>query len=91
MLYGSFPVTSPSFPSSLTYAVTLDGTPTTNYASSISPDVAVDNNILASFTNLTNGEHLVELTMRNPTGLSDEINLLQFDRVVITSHAPLSE
>lgn len=67
--------------------MTLDGTPTTNYAFSTAPS-DVTNSVLASFSNLSFGEHVVQLTLHNPGSVVDGSVLLQFDRAVITAEAP---
>ncbi|EKM54681.1 uncharacterized protein PHACADRAFT_210467 [Phanerochaete carnosa HHB-10118-sp] len=84
-LCGFFPTSTSGFPSTVSYSIALDGTATTNYAFSFSPDSDPAKSVLASFTDLTNGEHVVELTMHNPDDLDD---ILQFDRAVITSGLP---
>lgn len=86
-LYGLFPVNNPSFPSTLSYSISLDGVPTTNYnSSSTSGNASQD--VLASFTNLTNDRHHLQLTMHNPDGLAGPTAQLLFDRAVITSTVP---
>lgn len=67
--------------------MTLDGIPTTNYAfSSTSTDIS--KNVLASFTDLSYAEHVVQLTLLNPDLLFDGSVLLQFDRADITGEVP---
>ncbi|KAJ3535213.1 hypothetical protein NM688_g7009 [Phlebia brevispora] len=88
-LYGYFPTNNPSFPSALSYSVSLDGISTTNYVSQLSSG-NISQDILASFTSLTNGAHSVQLTMHNPGGLSGPNTQLLFGRAVITSTTPLS-
>ncbi|CAL1706387.1 unnamed protein product [Somion occarium] len=73
---------------SVTYSISLDGTPTTNYGSFFSSPSDYANNILASFANLTYGLHTIELVMHNPEQVSDGSVLLQFDRAVLTSGVP---
>ena len=87
-LYGSFSSSSSQASSPVPYSVSLDGTATTNYVSSLSQGSDPATSILASFTNLTNGEHIVELTMRIPDDDNDDDILLEFDRAVITSALP---
>lgn len=87
-LFGFFPTSASGFPSSVSYSVALDGSATTNYASAFSPDSDPATSVLASFTNLTNGEHIVEVTMHDPNDLDDSSIILQFDRAVITSSLP---
>ncbi|KAI0786650.1 hypothetical protein C8Q75DRAFT_808179 [Abortiporus biennis] len=77
-----------STPSSATYSVLLDGVPTTNYASSSSTPPNYYTNVLAAFSNLTNSDHTVVLTMHNPDHIIDGSVLLQFDRAVLTTGAP---
>ena len=87
-LYGFFPVLSPEFPATISYSVSLDGVPTTNYASSFTTDPDSVDNVLATFTNLTNDEHFVLLTVHNSAAMTDDSILLRFDRAVITSELP---
>ena len=87
-LYGFFPTSLPAFPAAISYSVSLDGLSTTNYASSFSSDPDSTDNVLASFTNLTNDEHFVQLTLHNPTTTFDDSILLRFDRAIITSGLP---
>ncbi|KAL4251440.1 hypothetical protein ABKN59_005708 [Abortiporus biennis] len=77
-----------STPSSATYSVLLDGVPTTNYASSSPTPPNYYTNVLAAFSNLTNSDHTVVLTMHNPDHIIDGSVLLQFDRAVLTTGAP---
>ncbi|KAH9948930.1 hypothetical protein B0H21DRAFT_689167 [Amylocystis lapponica] len=55
--------------STLSYSVTLDGTPTTNYVSTLSSPASVTSavdDVLAAFSNLSDGPHQLVLTVRNP-------------------------
>lgn len=86
-LYGFFNTSLPAFPSSISYSVSLDGVPTTNYASSLATtDPDSENSVLAAFTGLPNEEHFVELALHN-SGESDGSILLRFDRVILQSEA----
>jgi len=89
-LYGDLlPFGSASNPSgSISYTVSVDGTPTTNYESSFSSSTDPSSNILALFSNLTYGEHLIELAMQNAANTVDGSVLLRFDRADITSNVP---
>ncbi|KAI0339912.1 hypothetical protein BDW22DRAFT_1399608 [Trametopsis cervina] len=87
-LYGFFPTSLDAFPATISYSVSLDGVPTTNYASSFTADPNSEDNILAAFTGLANDAHIVELALHNPTGMSDDAILMRFDRAVITSALP---
>ena len=86
-LYGYFPPDSSTVPSSLSYSISLDGTSTTNYASSITGSDPTQS-VLAAFTNLTDTEHSIVLTMHNPDGLSHPDFVLQFDRAEINGTVP---
>ncbi|KAI0688175.1 hypothetical protein BC835DRAFT_329691 [Cytidiella melzeri] len=86
-LYGFFNTSLPAFPSAVSYSVSLDGVSTTNYASSFTTDPDSQDNILAAFTNLTNGEHFLELALHSSGNVSEEIILLMFDRVVLVHSA----
>ena len=73
----------------MSYSVSLDGVPTTNYASSFTSDQNSAGNVLAAFTNLTNEEHSIELALHTSRDVDDGSILLRFDRVVLESE-PLS-
>lgn len=84
-LYGEFlPIDDDG---TATYSVALDGTPTTNFAFSNDSPVISDN-ILAAFSNLSYGEHTVELTLHNPKSVFDGTVMLQVDRVVVVGEVP---
>lgn len=85
-LYGYFPTASPSYPFTLSYSVSLDGSATTNYASAFPSTSDITQDVLVSFTNLTNKQHSLELIMHNSDQSQD--GLLLVDRVVITANAP---
>ncbi|KAH9935776.1 uncharacterized protein B0H18DRAFT_977253 [Fomitopsis serialis] len=66
--------------SALTYSVSLDGNATTNFFSRISSPASVDtaaNDVLASFSNLSDEPHEIVLTVHNAgtTGSNDATNL----------------
>ncbi|KAH8107876.1 hypothetical protein BXZ70DRAFT_18996 [Cristinia sonorae] len=65
------------------FSVTLDGTPTTNFGFFAANNVS--ENVLASFANLTYGEHDVELALHKP---DDNPAVLRFDRAVIVGGIP---
>ncbi|KAI0074664.1 hypothetical protein K474DRAFT_1699576 [Panus rudis PR-1116 ss-1] len=87
-LFGELTPTTDLSSSSATYSVSLDGTPTTNYASFFSSPSDYTNNVLASFANLSYAEHTIELVMHNPDNILDGSVLLQFDRAALTSVIP---
>ena len=87
-MFGFFPANNPAFPWNLSYSVSLDGIPTTNYVSS---DISGDNvttDVLASFTNLTNTQHSVTMTMHNSGNAIGPDPSLLFDRAIIMSSIP---
>ena len=87
ILHGSFNSSLSNAPSTVPYSVSLDGTATTNYQSHLSEDSDPATSTLASFMNLTNGEHIVELTMQ-PLQSDDNSTILEFDRAIIISALP---
>ncbi|OBZ70850.1 hypothetical protein A0H81_09220 [Grifola frondosa] len=76
-----------SDPNAPSYTVTLDGTATTNFLSSLSspPSVLTASvDVLASFSGLTSGEHQIALTLRNPEENDPGGGaVLAFDRAVL--------
>lgn len=92
ILHGYFDTSQAAFPSSVSYSVSLDGVPTTNYVSSFTPDPNSEDNVLAAFTNLTNQEHSIELALHAAgDAVVDGSNiLLRFDRAVLQSEPPSS-
>lgn len=85
-IYGT--VTAPSS-SAFTYSVSLDGTSTTNYISSISQVPSVNTastDILAQFANLTDTSHEVVLTVHIP-GMSSKAGTTNLDAVVAFDRA----
>lgn len=86
-MYGT--ITSPASTNSLSYTISLDGTSTTNYVSSMSSSPSVDTaatDILAAFSNLTDTLHEIVLTVHNPdtsssTNAPDAV--VAFDRAVV--------
>ena len=81
------PTTGPTIPVTY-YSVLLDGTPTTNYNNSSASPPDYTNSVLASFSNLTFGQHTIELVLNNPQDISNGSIQLHFDRAVITSGVP---
>ncbi|KAI0775816.1 hypothetical protein BD413DRAFT_470817 [Trametes elegans] len=79
----------------VTYAVALDGTPTTNYISRISPVSTVETastDVLVSFTGLQYGPHSIQVTLHNPgaTRVSGNVTdgaMLAFDRALVQAAA----
>ncbi|KZT71800.1 hypothetical protein DAEQUDRAFT_706567 [Daedalea quercina L-15889] len=70
--------------SALTYSVSLDGNATTNYYSRISSPASVNtaaNDVLASFSNLSDGLHEIVLTVHN-AGQSNDTDDTDLDAVV---------
>ena len=74
--------------------MTLDGTPTTNYASSQpqsssnGTEADASTGILASIANLPDAEHEVILTVHNPSRMNSTDScgaVLLFDRAVLTA------
>lgn len=88
-MYGT--VTSPASTNSFSYSISLDGTSTTNYVSSLSSSSSVDTaatDILAAFSNLTDSSHEIVLTVHNPyassgTDASGSDAVVAFDRAVV--------
>ncbi|TFY69899.1 hypothetical protein EVJ58_g135 [Rhodofomes roseus] len=70
--------------SALTYTVSLDGNATTNFFSRISSPASVDtaaNDVLASFSNLSDELHEIVLTVHN-AGATDSNDVTDLDAVV---------
>ncbi|KAI0084910.1 hypothetical protein BDY19DRAFT_1050965 [Irpex rosettiformis] len=87
-LHGFFDTSQNTFPSSTSYSVSLDGVPTTNYASSFTPDPNSEENVLAAFANLTNQEHSIQIALHTTGDADDGSILLRFDRAVLQSEPP---
>ena len=76
-----------------TYTVTLDGTATSNFLSNISSSATVNDaatQVLASFQGLSDGAHVLRLTMHNPVESDTLANstsitgpIIVFDRAVV--------
>ncbi|EMD37645.1 hypothetical protein CERSUDRAFT_73497 [Gelatoporia subvermispora B] len=81
------PTVSSTHPTNVTYTLALDGVPTTNFVSSISPSASVltaSSDVLASFSNLSDGTHMVVLTVHNPGDQSSgQQGMIAFDRAVV--------
>ncbi|KAI9067273.1 hypothetical protein FKP32DRAFT_1609454 [Trametes sanguinea] len=77
----------------VSYTVTLDGTPTTNYISNLSsiPTVyTAANDVLVAFNSLPDGQHSLQLTLQNSDingipGNSTVGPLLAFDRALVNA------
>ncbi|KAH9942359.1 uncharacterized protein BXZ73DRAFT_87965 [Epithele typhae] len=75
------------------YSVNLDGTDTTNFLSNISHSSTVDDavtDVLVQFKNLSDGAHVLQLTMHNSddsatAGNSTTGPIIAFDRAVVIS------
>lgn len=87
-LYGTLvPISNDQ--SDTTYSVSLDGTATTNFLSSITTSSTVlnaDTDLLVSFNGLQDGRHTLQLTFHNPDGIATAGNStsgLVFDRAVV--------
>ena len=87
-LYGTLvPISNDQ--SDATYSVSLDGTATTNFLSSITSSSTVlnaDTDFLVSFKGLQDGGHTLQLTFHNPDGTASAGNStsgLVFDRAVV--------
>ncbi|KAI0949030.1 hypothetical protein AcW1_008745 [Taiwanofungus camphoratus] len=89
-IYGTL-TSGASATSSLSYSVSLDGDPTTDYVSSLSSPASVESasgDVLAAFSNLTDTAHEIVLTAHN-SGMSKNGNssgtdsVLAFDRAVV--------
>jgi hypothetical protein len=74
----------------MSYSVSLDGVPTTNYAFHFNNDDNSADNVLAAFSDLQLAEHSVQLTLHNSGNVSDDTILLRFDRVDLQSRLPAS-
>ncbi|GBE80613.1 hypothetical protein SCP_0303280 [Sparassis crispa] len=86
-LYGTLILNaSTSSAQPLTYSIALDGTPTTNYVSSLSTPATVSSasaDVLAGFASLEDAFHEVVLTVHNPSAQGQGQNMVAFDRAVV--------